>query len=464
MEGEPELDNMRDEIAQTTIEIVRLIAKRNGLARRVGAVKKNVSLPVEDESVEAGLVGRVIRECDTVGLERSVGLKVLHTLIAEGKRVQGVTGEQVADSPMLALEKAVGLERQGKKLIRLDVGEPDFRPPKAVLQACSEALFSFKTHYTLPRGIPELRSALRSYLKRKNSFDAKDGELLVTPGGRFAVFSALASVLREGESAIVIDPNWPAFRQALLFIGARPIVISTELEDDWDLSIEDVKKAVRPDTKAMVVSYPCNPSGKVVDPAFFRELLGVANDNGLTVVSDEIYNEYSYKACPTVLAGGAERFVLTASFSKTWAMTGFRIGYAVSSEDVVSRMANVVSLMVTSVPEFIQYGAIEALSSERESQENRTLMKERIDVAGKELARIDSLRYSEPDGGMYYFPMLAKAGMNAAEFGTRLLNEKGVSVTPGTAFGDYPRHFRISLGQPKELLVDGIRRMGELLE
>lgn len=427
-------------------------------------MKEAISLPLEDKGVEARLVDQVMKECDRAGVDRGVGLKVLNALVAEGKRVQGIPLEQDTETPISMIEKAMKLHKEGKKLIRMDVGEPDFRPPGAVLEACSEALFSFKTHYTLPKGIPELVSAIRNYLQRKRSFEAKESELLVTPSGRFAVYAAFASVLREGESAIIIEPNWPAYKQILNYVSVKPITVPTKLDESWDVNLDDVKNAIRSNTKAMVLSYPCNPTGKVVDPSFFRELLGVANDNGLTVISDEIYNEYSYKPCPTVLAGGAESFVVTSSFSKTWAMTGFRIGYAVSSAELVSRMTKIVSLVVTCVPEFIQYGAIKALESDRESEENSKTMKERIELVDRELSSIDSLSYTKPDGGMYFFPELTGRVLEAKEFGSRLLNEKGVTVTSGTAFGDYPHNFRISLGQPQEVLVEGVRKIGELLD
>jgi aspartate aminotransferase len=343
------------------------------------------------------------------------------------------------------------------------VGEPDFAPPRSVLEACARALFSFKTHYTLTRGIPELISELRLYLSRKHGYDSSEEELMVTPGGRFAVYSAIASIVKEGESAIVVEPSWPAYRQSLQHVGARAVVIHTALEDSWEFPIEKLKESIKPNTRAIILSYPNNPTGKIITQSSFREIVGVANDAGLTVISDEIYNDYAYRPCPTVLESGAEKFVLTASFSKTWAMTGFRIGYAVSSRELISRMLALSSLMVTSVPEFIQYGAIEALRAEAEVERNSRTMKERIDAACAELDRLDSLlSYYRPDGAMYVFPQFSRSDMDSQRFSEELL-ERGVSVTPGTAFGNYTKSFRISLCQPAELLQKGIREIGRAL-
>jgi len=458
-----DLEGLREEIARITANIIETIGRRNELARQVGRIKDEASLPHQDDRVEDSIMRAVINECDRFGVSRGAGLKVLSVLLAESKRVQGGSTIGVSDSPMTAFEKAAEMQRLGKKVVRLDVGEPDFKPPRAVLEACSEALFSSKTHYTMARGIPELVSALRTYLKERNGFDARDEELLITAGGRFAVYASISSLVGEGESAVVIDPSWPAYKQALLQIGAKPIIVHTMLEDRWALSPDAVRDAVRPNTKAIILSYPNNPSGKIIDRKTFLDIVGIANDNGLTVISDEAYAAYSFIDCPSVLNSDAKSFVLAGTFSKTWAMTGFRLGYAVSSEMIIDKMLEAVSLMLTSVPEFIQYGAVKALESETEAEKNRRTMSQRVDSVCKELDRIESLRYYKPDGAMYVFPQAANRDFEAKRFADRLLEERGVSVTPGEAFGDYPKSIRISLGQPVDVLVEGIRRIGEAL-
>jgi aspartate aminotransferase len=462
MKAGQEIEELRADIAQTTKEIIRLVGRRNDLARQVGRLKTRGLLPAEDDAVEDSLLMEVAEECDRAGVDTSAGLKILGLLISESKKAQGLHQRASGPSPMSVFSKAVALQRRGVKLIRLDVGEPDFRPPRAVLEACAEALFAFKTHYTEARGIPELTGALRNYLQRKSRFQAADNEVAVTPSGRFAVYSALATTVSEGESAIVVEPNWPAYREILLHLGAKPIVIHTLLENNWSLSADDLEKAVRPGTKALVLGYPNNPTGKVISPAVFQELTDFADDRSLTVISDEIYNEYSSKPCPSVLLAPPKKFILTSSFSKTWAMTGFRIGYAVSSREVIARVARMTSMAVTSVPEFIQYGAVKALEADEEVRKNVAEMRDRVEAVAEELDRIGSLEYVKPDGAMYFFPRLRKPGWSGSQFVERLL-EKGVSVTPGLAFGAYDDFFRISLGQPKESIVEGVRRMGELL-
>jgi aspartate aminotransferase len=365
---------------------------------------------------------------------------------------------------MVMMAKATEIEKKGKKLIRLDVGEPDFHPPKAVLDAVSKALYSYKTYYTVGRGIPELLSALRKYLaKRYNYREAAENQLIVTPGGRFAVYSALATVASEGDSVVVIEPNWPAYKEGLDYIGARPIVVRTTIEEKWQPSPEKVKAAIRPNTKAIVLSYPANPTGAIIDKAKFKEIVEIADDLGLTVISDEIYNDYAYKPCPTILEGLPRKYILTSSFSKGWSMTGFRVGYSLAPPETSSRMLKVLGLMITCVPEFIQRGAVKALECEEDVSRNSRAMKERIDATSAELRKIDALELLKPEGAIYAFPQAKDPRFDSAAFAMELLEKKGVTVSPGTGFGDYPRCFRISLGQPQEILTAGVRKIGELL-
>ena len=463
MSSEKELAQAREEIAEKTRQIIELVAQRNELAKQVGAIKNKYSLPLEDSSVEDSLVRQVLRECEEKGIDKSAGLKILNALLVEGKRVQGFQSKQPLITPMMMSAKAREVEATGRKLLRLDVGEPDFHPPKAVLDATSEALYAFKTHYTGTRGIPEAVAAVRRYIDRRHHFQVKDSEVIINPGGRFGVYMALATTVKEGESAIVIEPNWPAYKEALQYIGARAISVQTTIEEGWLPSVDAVHEAIRPNTKAIVLSYPANPTGAIVPPAQFKEIVEVANDHKLTVVSDEIYTDYAYKPCPSILESGAQKFILTASFSKTWAMTGFRVGYTVSSEETVTKMMKIQSLLVTCVPEFIQRGAISALDSDPDVVRNAAAMKERIEVASRELDAIPALQYVKPDGAMYVFPQARKQDFDSVAFTMKLLEEKGVTISPGTGFGEYPRGFRISLGGSMETIVQGIRKIGELL-
>ncbi len=462
-----ELQDLREEVAETTKEIITLVAKRIELAKRIGQVKSRDSLPIDNERVEEALLQEVILECKQLGLDQRLGTKILSTLLAESKKAQRAQGSAKAQpliTPMVMMAKATEIEKTGRKLIRLDVGEPDFHPPKAVLDAVSEALYSYKTYYTVGRGIPELISALRNYLAKKYGYaDAAENQLVVTPGGRFAVYSAVATVASEGDSVVVIEPNWPAYKEGLEYIGAKAITLRTTLEDEWQPSPESVKAAIKPNTKAIVLSYPANPTGKIMDKVTFKEIVGIADDAGLTVVSDEIYNDYAYKPCPTILANLPKKYILTSSFSKGWSMTGFRVGYSLAPAETSARMLKILGLMITCVPEFIQRGAVKALGCEEEVSRNSRVMKERIDATTAELKKIDALELLKPEGAIYAWAQAKDPKFDSAAFAMELLEKKGVTISPGTGFGDYPRCFRMSLGQPQESLTAGVRKIGEML-
>jgi len=463
MKSQEELEDLREQVAETTSQIVKLVAKRDGLARRIGEIKTKGALPMESDSVEDALYRRVLQECHDLGLDERLGTKLLGMLISESKKAQGIKSGLVPITPMMMMAKAKEIESQGKALIRLDVGEPDFHPPKAVIDAVSKALYSFKTYYTVGRGIPELLSALQGYLQRKYSYRPAENQLMVTPGGRFAVYAALATALSEGDSAIVIEPNWPAYREGIDYVGAKAITLRTSLEDGWEASPEEIKESIRPNTKAIILSYPCNPTGKIISKASFKEIVGIADDAGLTVISDEIYNDYAYKPCPTILDDLPKKYVLTSSFSKAWSMTGFRVGYALAPPETVSKMLKVLGLMITCVPEFIQLGAVKALDCDKEVARNSKAIKARIEAVSKELDKIDGLEYDKPDGSIYVFPQAVDKRFDSSAFAMELIEKKGVTISPGTGFGDYPRCFRMSLGQPEAKLVAGVRKIGELL-
>ncbi|MEM3637666.1 MAG: aminotransferase class I/II-fold pyridoxal phosphate-dependent enzyme [Conexivisphaerales archaeon] len=462
------IDDYRRQIIEITGRIIELIGERNELAKKIAEAKRLNNMPVDDFEAEERLIDSILKECNNKAVDEDTVLKILSVLMEDSKKVQrevlgsGASTKQRI-TPMAMASAAMELERSGKKLYRLDVGEPNFEPPPKVVEACCSAVTSFKTHYTQTRGVPELVKALSVYLKRRHGYDARLEQIVVTPGGRFAIFAALSSILKEGESVLLVEPNWPMYREAVEYLGCRPIVVHTELNTNWEPSVEQIEGKIKQHTKAIVLSYPCNPTGKIISRQKFGEIIELANKKHITILSDEIYNDYAYSDCPSILDYDADSFVLTSSFSKSWAMTGFRIGWAVSSPDIIGKMLKIASLMITSVPEFVQYAAIAALESEDVVKRNSERMKTRIDLAVDQLRKIRSLEFMKPDGGMYVFPKVRDGIKDASELAMKLLRERGVSITPGEAFGDYPDHFRISLGQSEDVITEGIRRIGELL-
>lgn len=458
-----EMESLRKDIANITRKIIQLIGTRNEIARRIGELKRLNGLPLQDEDVELKLRDQVINECKNSGVSEDAGLKVLSVLLSESKRIQGLDRDREVISLMSIFTRVRELERSGRRLIRLDVGEPDFEPPKVVVNGCIKALMESRTHYTEARGIPELIDAIREYIYNKYNREITNDEAIVTFGGRFAIISALQAIMREGDSCLIIDPSWPAYKQVIRYIGCRDVAMETSIDNGWEVDIEALKEKLN-SVRAIILSYPTNPNGKIISRDKFNEIVELCNEKDVTIISDEIYNSYAYRDCPSILDTECKSFIYTTSFSKSWAMTGFRIGFAISSREIISKMAKIQSLMLTSLPEFIQYGAINALKFAAEDvKRNSEIMRRRIELACSELDKIENISYYKPDGAMYIFPMIKKEGIECEEFCSKLLNEKGVSVVPGKGFGNYAKFFRISLGRDGKEIVEGIRRIGEFL-
>jgi aspartate aminotransferase len=350
--------------------------------------------------------------------------------------------------------QAKRLERNGKKIIHLEIGEPDFLPSSRIKLALVRAFESGKVHYTEPSGIPILKKELA---KKYRQFEA---QVIITPGARFAVYSAIVSLVNPGEEIIIFEPAWPAYRQCAEFIGAKVKAIRTSLTNDWNPPMEQLEKFISDNTKMMVVNYPNNPTGKIIEENTFKKIVDLARKNNIIILSDEVYSEYSYKKVRSVLEYGYDKAILISSWSKSHAMTGFRIGYGISNKDIIGKMEKIQATAITSVAEPIQYAALCALKNKVTGNVNT--IKRRMDIVR---SRLDSMavRYYRPDGGMYYFIQLDSDKIKTFSFIRELL-EKGVCVAPGIGFGlNYEDFIRISVCQPVAALNKGLNIINSLI-
>ncbi|HZT34573.1 MAG TPA: pyridoxal phosphate-dependent aminotransferase, partial [Nitrososphaera sp.] len=345
------------------------------------------------------------------------------------------------------------LEASGKRIIHLEVGEPDYPAPAQAGSALADSFKQKKYHYTDTRGIPRLREAIA---KKSNVGEER---VMVTPGGRFAVFAAIASLVRPGEEIITIEPAWPAYRECADFIGARTKVLKTTLENGWAPDLKELESLITSGTKMIALNYPNNPTGKVLDKKTTDRIVALARDHNLYLLSDEVYSDYSFKPFESVHSYGYEKSIIVSSFSKTYAMTGFRVGYAVASADSIKKMAKVQAVGVTSVAEPLQHAALAALGAD--PSENVDLMKRRLRFLSGKMKEM-SLRFVEPDGAMYVYPELPDKNEDM-QLVERLL-ERGVAIAPGSGFGDsYRRFVRISACRSEEEMAEGLAIMaGEL--
>lgn len=448
-----DIDKLRDKMDRITFDILKLLKERNDTAREIGNIKNHLGLGVTNEERENQLRAKVVSLCREIGLDEKAGLVALNFLLNESIKVQS-TNKQTHLSVFL---KAKELERKGKKIIHMEVGEPDLLPPQSVKTALSEVYDKGYTKYGDSKGMAEFREALASHVTEK--FGTKTGpqNILVSPGARFSVFLAISTLLSPGNEIIVIEPAWPAYRDNAINSGIKVRTIHTSLETKWEPRIEDIESAITQNTKMIVLNYPNNPTGKILPEKLLDSIMEVARKNDLYVLSDEIYSAYAYKGWKSVLSYEYSKSVVTQSFSKSHAMTGFRIGYAISNQEIIEKMSRLQALALTNVSEPTQYVAMKALESD--TTDNTKTIKSRLDlVIGK--AREMGLEFIEPDGAMYVFARVKGPAFDSAEFTNKLLDD-GVAIAPGEGFGNYQGFIRISACQPEETLNQGMKIIEE---
>ncbi|MFN4335958.1 MAG: aminotransferase class I/II-fold pyridoxal phosphate-dependent enzyme [Candidatus Nitrosocaldus sp.] len=487
------LDELRADIRSLTEDLVRLLSRRLDIARSIGMVKKGYGLDVVDTKAEDELRSHILSMCDTLSLDRNFVNRILNLLFAESARVQealyeeierggkgggeggrgggegyGVTsldtGREVSRMrPVDVFSKAKMLERMGREMIHMEIGEPRLSIPSKVRQSLIDALDRGRYHYTESKGIEELRSAIAEMLNTRYSASLSKDEMIVTPGGRFAVYLAMLASLRPGDEVVVVEPAWPAYTDIAEFIGAKVRRFSTMLEYGWDIDVGRLANIINSGTRMIILNYPNNPTGKIIGKDTLDAIVDIARSKGIIVLSDEVYADLAFKEFSSILSyRGYDNIVMVSSFSKGPSMTGFRIGYAATpSRQMVDWMSRLQSMMLTCVAEPIQYSALAALSSIDDIRDNAKIIKSRLDLICRRLEDMP-VSFYRPDGAMYVF---ARIDLNCdMKMFIDTLLERGVAVAPGSGFGScYDRFIRISAGEGERLLSKGLDTISDLL-
>ena len=325
--------------------------------------------------------------------------------------------------------------------ISLGVGEPDFVTPWAIREAGIYSLESGRTYYTANSGLLELREEICNYMDRKYgvTYDAKT-QVLVTVGGSEAIDAMIRSVVCPGDEVLIPEPCFVCYKPLTIMAGGVPVVIETKEEDNFRLTPEQLKEKITDKTKLLILPFPNNPTGAIMGKEDLEAIAEVLKGTDILVLSDEIYAELKYDGQPHIpfskIDGMYERTVVVNGFSKAFAMTGWRLGYAMGPEKIISLMTKVHQYGIMSSPTTSQYAAIEALKScdaEVENMRNEYNYRRRVIVDG---FREMGLSCFEPYGAFYVFPCIKKTGMTSEEFCTKLLEEEKVAVVPGSAFGE----------------------------
>ena len=364
-------------------------------------------------------------------------------------------------------EKAREMERRGRKIYRLDIGEPDFDTPEHIKEAAVKAIREGFTHYTSSRGILELREAISEDLKTRG-IDAGPDEILVTPGAKHAIYCACLSTLDPGDEVLVLSPTWPTHFQCIEIAEAR--VIEIPCGEDYSLNEEELKARVTSKTKMILMGSPNNPTGGILSEEAVKAVVDIAEDHDLLILSDEIYDRLVYgdskPLSPASLENGRDRTIIVNGFSKTYAMTGWRLGYAYASRDIIEAMNRVQQSTTTCPVSFVQKAGIAALRGPQDQVEK---MVEEYDrrrrFTVEKINEIEEIRCVMPKGAFYVFPDISSLKMPSSEFCLRLLEEAGVSVTPGSMFGECGEGYvRISYASDIQTISEGIKEIKSFIE
>ncbi len=367
------------------------------------------------------------------------------------------------------IRKFFDIAAEMENVISLSVGEPDFATPWHIRQEGIRTLEKGRTWYSPNAGLLALREAIAGYLQRHggNAYDPK-GEILVTVGGSEAIDLTFRALINAGDEVLIPEPSFVCYAPLTAMAGGVPVPLVTRAEDNFRLTAEAVKTAITPRTKLLVLPFPNNPTGAIMTREHLEEIAEVLRGTDIMVLSDEIYGELTYgreHVSITTLDGMRERTVLVSGFSKAFAMTGWRLGYACGPKPVMQAITKLHQFAIMCAPSTAQYAAIEAMNNgdaavERMRQEYD--MRRRLIVDG--LNKL-GLTCFEPQGAFYAFPCIRSTGMTSEQFCERLLKEKHVAVVPGNAFGDSGEGFvRISYCYSLSHITEALTRIGEFLK
>ena len=442
-----ELDQLRKRIGEITIEMLSLLKTRIEIAEEIGKIKNQQGMSVSNESREDELRELVKKRCQEINFDSNIALKFLNFLLNESVKIQS----SESNTHLTIFLKAKELELQGKKIIHLEVGEPDFQPPTSVKQSLTEVYDKGFGKYGPSKGLPEFRAKLVEFANRK--FDAKINleNIMVVPGARFGVFLTITTLLDPSDEIIVIEPAWPAYRQCAINAGIKVRSIKTTLENNWEPKMDDVLRCINKKKKMIVLNYPNNPTGKILPKILQDQIVDIAKKHNLYILSDEIYSNYSNGEWHSILSYNYEKAIITQSFSKSHSMTGYRIGYLISNQNVIEKLTKLQALCLTNVSEPIQHTAMNSLNDD--VTDNVKIINDRLTKL-EQICNEMNLEFIKPDGAMYIFAR-TKNPINTSELSEELLDH-GLAIAPGIGFGDYNEFFRISACQDIKTLIEGM--------
>jgi aspartate aminotransferase len=368
-----------------------------------------------------------------------------------------------------AAARARALEATGRDVIHLEIGEPDFDTPRHVSEAAARALLEHgETHYTAATGIAPLREAIAADARRRKGIEATPDQVIVTPGAKPIMFYTTLALVDDGDEVIYPNPGFPIYESMVSYVGGTPVAAPLREANDFRMDVEEVASLITPRTRLLILNSPHNPTGSILTHDDLRRLAALAVEHDLVVLTDEIYGRLQYTGEPLSIAtlpGMADRTITLDGFSKTYAMTGWRLGYGIVPEALVPTFSRLVINSVSCTNAFVQFGAIEALTGpqdEADAMRDEFLARRALIIDG--LNAIEGVGCVQPHGAFYAFPNVSSFGTTSAEVADHLLYDAGVCGLAGTAFGSHGEgYLRFSYANSRENLTRALERIAESL-
>jgi aspartate/methionine/tyrosine aminotransferase len=363
------------------------------------------------------------------------------------------------------LAKAKALEKQGKSIIHLEIGEPDFDTPRNIKDAAVKAINAGYTHYGPPAGLPEFKEAIARYISKTRGIKAEADEVVVTPGAKPIMFLSMLALVNPGEEVLYPNPGFPTYETLINFVEAKPVPIPLLEKNDFRLDPEYIKEHVTKKTKMIILNYPENPTGGSLTREDLKIIADcIANRDDVFVLADEIYSRIIYEGKHESIAslpGMKDKTILLDGFSKTYAMTGWRLGYGVMRKDLAQKMGQLMTNSNSCTSTFTQIAGIEALTGLQTEPERMVAeFRKRREIIVSGLNNIRGITCKKPLGAFYAFPNITGTGMDSRKLADHLLYDAGVAVLPGTSFGKYGEgYLRLSFANSIENIKTALDRI-----
>ena len=380
-------------------------------------------------------------------------------------RRMGLLGTETAFE---VLAKARRLEAEGMDIIHLEIGEPDFDTPANIVEAGTQALRDGYTHYGPSPGFPEVRERIAQEISRTRDIPVTGDQVVITPGGKPIMFFTMLALVEKGDEVLYPNPGFPIYESMIRFVGGEPVPMKLHESKDFNLDVDEVAGQITANSKLMIINSPNNPCGSVIAKDDLESLAELARENDIMVLSDEIYSRFLYEGehhSVASLPGLQDRTIILDGFSKTYAMTGWRIGFGVMPLELVEPISRLVTNSVSCTASFIQMAVMEAMNGPQEDADSMVAeFRKRRDVIVEGLNRIPGVRCAMPKGAFYVFPNVEGTGMSSRELADGLLKEAGVACLSGESFGEYGKgYLRFSFATSTENIEKALERIDDFL-